>query len=308
MINLKVERLRLNNSYVTLAIFNSSEYRLTVTMGKELENERLSQIFGRPALDEIPSARMNLGYFDPGGREHLGTFVTDGLYYFDPDWGFLDLIYDLNNQLIIKHIADLQEVAYWQGNAHFAVGTSFSLIQDGEINLENSEYFDHAPYRNPRSAIGQDEDGNIVLCVVDGRSRDSAGVTAKEFAIMMKAFGCINAVNLDGGGSSEMIVGDKIYNRPSDGQERRIGSALITYGKVDVSKAPVIRQLFFNGIYVHLLQRWLTHLGYNVGEIDGVYGGMTKSKVKAFQSSRGLAEDGVVGPFTWGVLVKEVLV
>jgi exopolysaccharide biosynthesis protein len=48
---------------------------------------------------------------------------------------------------------------------------------------------------------------------------------------MMKMFDCVNAVSVDGGGSSEMIVNDKIVNRPSDGVERAIGSAIFVYAK-----------------------------------------------------------------------------
>ena len=43
----------------------------------------------------------------------------------------------------------------------------------------------------------------------------------------MKELSCYNAVNLDGGGSSEMIVKDKIVNSPSDKDERYIGSAIL---------------------------------------------------------------------------------
>jgi N-acetylmuramoyl-L-alanine amidase len=71
----------------------------------------------------------------------------------------------------------------------------------------------------------------MVLCVVEGRVKDSKGVTGNESAEIMLSLGCQNAINGDGGGSSQMIVGNVIKNQLSDGKERNIGSALIIYSK-----------------------------------------------------------------------------
>lgn len=116
-----------------------------------------------------------------------------------------------------------------QFECNWAIGTSYSLIQNGEINLENSNKFSHSVWRNPRTLLGQKKNGTFVLVVVDGRSKISDGVTAKQSAEIMKELDCWNAINLDGGGSSEMIVNDEIVNKPSDGKERSIGSAIIVY-------------------------------------------------------------------------------
>jgi exopolysaccharide biosynthesis protein len=63
--------------------------------------------------------------------------------------------------------------------------------------------------------------------VIDGRKVATKGVTAKQEAEIAKHLGLWNAVNLDGGGSSEMIVAGKIMNNPSDKDERLIGSAIV---------------------------------------------------------------------------------
>ena len=71
------------------------------------------------------------------------------------------------------------------------------------------------------------------MVVVDGRTSKSLGLTARQSAELMLSLGCITATNLDGGGSSEMIevVNGviKVLNKPSDGVERSIGSALLVY-------------------------------------------------------------------------------
>jgi len=71
--------------------------------------------------------------------------------------------------------------------------------------------------RHPRTFVGFDRDTTrAYLCVVDGRQEHSRGMTFGEMAEFLLALGAWNAVNLDGGGSTTMIVGGSIVNRPSD--------------------------------------------------------------------------------------------
>jgi phosphodiester glycosidase len=80
----------------------------------------------------------------------------------------------------------------------------------------------------PRTGVGVTSGGVILLVVVDGRQpRWSIGPTAFEFARIMADLGAVTALNLDGGGSSEMIVRGDVVNRPSDGQERLISNAIL---------------------------------------------------------------------------------
>lgn len=103
------------------------------------------------------------------------------------------------------------------------------LIENGKINVrirEESIPNDIAIGRAPRTALGLKRDGTLMLFVVDGRSRESAGMTLEELAEYMLKLGAYNAVNFDGGGSSEMCIKGKVMNRPSDGFERRISMGL----------------------------------------------------------------------------------
>ena len=50
--------------------------------------------------------------------------------------------------------------------------------------------------------------------VVDGRQAESRGVYLEELAIMMSEFDCLEAINLDGGGSSAMVADSRLLNRP----------------------------------------------------------------------------------------------
>ena len=72
--------------------------------------------------------------------------------------------------------------------------------------------------RHPRTAVGFSEDKRyLYMCVVDGRRIGySRGASLYELAKLMKEFGCFEAMNFDGGGSSSMVVDGGIVNRPSD--------------------------------------------------------------------------------------------
>ena len=91
------------------------------------------------------------------------------------------------------------------------------LISGGKIDLNiEDEVFFNTPVAGvqPRSAIGYTRDQHLVLMVVDGRQAESRGVYLEELALMMSEFKCIEALNLDGGGSSAMVADNRLLNRP----------------------------------------------------------------------------------------------
>jgi len=92
--------------------------------------------------------------------------------------------------------------------------------------------------RHPRTGIGVTSDGRRLLVVVDGRSRRSVGMTLRRFARTFLDLGAVEAVNLDGGGSSVMwIKGKGIVNSPSDpGGERSVVNALMILPGADAGE------------------------------------------------------------------------
>ncbi|MBR1438795.1 MAG: phosphodiester glycosidase family protein, partial [Synergistaceae bacterium] len=81
--------------------------------------------------------------------------------------------------------------------------------------------------RHPRSAVGLNAQGSWVFIAVDGRNgMHSSGATISELAEILRGQGMMYALNLDGGGSTEIMIDGKIWNIPSDGFERRISYAL----------------------------------------------------------------------------------
>jgi hypothetical protein len=116
-----------------------------------------------------------------------------------------------------------------------AVGGRPRLLRDGIIapGLDTAGGAGFAPVRHPRTAVGTARDGKrLILVVVDGRQKPhSDGMNLRELATLMHALGARDALNLDGGGSSTMIVDSagtlRVVNRPSDATgERAVGNAL----------------------------------------------------------------------------------
>ncbi|MDC3166472.1 phosphodiester glycosidase family protein [Candidatus Marinimicrobia bacterium] len=109
------------------------------------------------------------------------------------------------------------------------------LISNGKIDLNiEDEVFFNTPVAGvqPRSAIGYTIDQHLVLMVVDGRQAESRGVYLEELALMMSEFKCIEALNLDGGGSSTMIADNRLLNRPSGRTaQREVMSAIGVFYK-----------------------------------------------------------------------------
>lgn len=115
-------------------------------------------------------------------------------------------------------------------SASTIVGAGPELLRNGQLHVTAvQEQFpsDIAKGRAPRTALGIKADGKIILMVIDGRQSHSIGTTLTETAQLLQKFGAVNGFNLDGGGSSEMVLQGQILNSPSDGGERPVGSGLI---------------------------------------------------------------------------------
>ncbi len=114
------------------------------------------------------------------------------------------------------------------------VGGVSQLLEGGKIALtwqREGAAEDFALGRHPRTAIAKLRDGRVLLATVDGRQIGvSAGMTLEELAQMLLEYGATDAVNLDGGGSTTMVVGGKIVNKPSDAAgERTVSDALLIF-------------------------------------------------------------------------------
>ena len=96
------------------------------------------------------------------------------------------------------------------------------------IIMQNGQFMEDWAERHPRTAIGFNADSTrLYFVVVDGRHLTSVGVTLLEMKGIFDALGAVTAVNLDGGGSSCMVVNDEVLNHPSDGPVRAVGNGCL---------------------------------------------------------------------------------
>lgn len=102
------------------------------------------------------------------------------------------------------------------------------LVRGGKVDL-GEEAFAHEKVRHPRTAVGVTAAGSLLFLTLDGRQTRSSGMTLRELAEEMIELGAMEAMNLDGGGSTAMVVRDEIRNSPSDGRERAVGDAILIY-------------------------------------------------------------------------------
>lgn len=114
----------------------------------------------------------------------------------------------------------------WEG-IYNASGCGDTILYNGEYNNNGTNN------RHPRTIIGEKADGTIVMVTVDGRQGKSNmyGLEGNEMAAVMKHYGCVEAYNLDGGGSTTLIIKQngefKVCNSPSDGSERTDSNAIL---------------------------------------------------------------------------------
>lgn len=101
------------------------------------------------------------------------------------------------------------------GPVVLAAGTT-AVMADAEVFFGTS-----IPDVHPRTTAGVTEEGALLLVVADGRQPASRGVSLPELARLMRDLGAVEAVNLDGGGSSTLVVQGHLLNRPAGGTTPR---------------------------------------------------------------------------------------
>ena len=243
------------NDLPTLAIYNENDeiiasYEINKVNAAPGENE-ISVFYGVYGSDQKIIPQNVEG-------ESKGTFVVGKALYALPhranDFYGLGVISGSeldatgNGQFVIKSNNDevnskLQNgvkirVQYeWNGTASAvkdAVNAGTQVLVNGNIaSNANTGDGSRMSARHPRTAIGIKDNGTIVLMVNDGRQESIGryGSYGDELAAMMKEVGCVNAFNLDGGGSSIMyyLDGDKLVlgNKYSDASERSISNIVL---------------------------------------------------------------------------------
>lgn len=171
--------------------------------------ERLISIVNR--YDAIGG--INGGGFDDPNGKGTGTIPT-GFVFAEGNYLYGSLT---TSQLLIGFDNDNKLiVGYMTGNEALEIGIRDALTFGPAliINGEAANMSGYSSGLNPRTAIGQREDGAVLLLVIDGRQANSLGASHADTQEIMLQFGAVNAANLDGGSSSLMVYeGEVISNK-----------------------------------------------------------------------------------------------
>lgn len=216
-----------------------SDYNIeTIQSGRNwamLETTKQAQSMQTRRGENVVGA-INAGGYDMSNGRPSGAFVMNGVainratattFWVDMDGK--------------AHITDARTCndALDAGNVREAVAGFGDIFENGHARsgLDNTT-------RASRTAIGIKADGTVVMLMVDGRQAPySVGMTMAEVAASMEALGCVEAVNLDGGGSStfatqregepenETTAGLTLRCRPSDGYERKVSNTIMVLSK-----------------------------------------------------------------------------
>jgi exopolysaccharide biosynthesis protein len=106
------------------------------------------------------------------------------------------------------------------------------LIKNGKIDITWEREKANKAFvetRHPRTAVAKMKDGKFLMITVDGRQPGvSVGMNLNELAEYLLSLGAVDAMNLDGGGSTTMFLDGKVVNTPSDKEgERKVGDAIL---------------------------------------------------------------------------------
>lgn len=113
-----------------------------------------------------------------------------------------------------------------------AVGGGPWLLKDGKqfIDLEAEGMgASFSTTKHPRTAVGTTADGKLMMVTVDGRQSISAGISLPDLSALMKRLGCVNAINLDGGGSTTMAIRGMVANSISGSDERMVANGFLVF-------------------------------------------------------------------------------
>jgi hypothetical protein len=139
-----------------------------------------------------------------------------------------------------------------------AVGGGPQLVADGRpADDPNSPAPEEAGVRFPVSGVAREADGTLLFIVVDGRNAAvSIGLTRPQFGALMLAFGAVDGMAFDSGGSATLVarvLGDAeptVLNDPSDGIERPVADGLFAYSDAPVGAHPhlIVRPAAFTAL------------------------------------------------------------
>ncbi|QQE10840.1 phosphodiester glycosidase family protein [Planctomycetota bacterium] len=212
--------------------------------------------------------------------DNIGLMYSDGTLVsaFGTGWPAINISSSNQVELVKTYYSN-------QYNYFNAFAGSDVIVENGSLTGNGKIY--HATEYHPRSSVGYNADENkLILMTVDGRRTSSLGVTNNQLGKLMQNFGATFAVNLDGGGSTQMTMNDgtaHYVNTPSDANPyRKVGGNLGVNAIIDNTYREIAN---FNHNNAHEFYRKPSYSGSNKNVSASSSFGVTSSEAASGDGS-----------------------
>lgn len=215
-IKVQVETIRKNDTTVYVAdIQVSSPSYLKTALAQNTFGTNVTAKTSATASANNAILAVNGDYY---GANSTGYVIKNGVLYRDTvrddaENGDLAIYADGSFKIIYEHNISAQALIDEGVVNLLAFGPS--LIENGQIAVDQDTEVGQAMASNPRSAIGIIDENHYIIVVSDGRTSESQGLTLYQLAQVLQAYGAKTAYNLDGGGSSTLYFNGQVINKPT---------------------------------------------------------------------------------------------
>lgn len=210
---------------VTLYTFRADDTQIyaadvTVASAQSLRTAFAEDTYGRNLTDKTSSIAAEVGAIlaingDFYGSRESGLVIRNGVLYRESAKDGEVLVVYADGSFAILPAGEASGEELLAAGAWQAFSFGPGLVADGELSVSAGEEVGRSMSSNPRTAIGILGEGHYLFLVSDGRTAQSAGLSLLQLAELMRALGCTQAYNLDGGGSSTMVFRGEVVNNPT---------------------------------------------------------------------------------------------
>jgi exopolysaccharide biosynthesis protein len=229
-INVTTERVNGTTVYVA-DITVSDPSLLQTALASGTYGRNYTETTSSQASDNNAIFAINGDYY---GFRDTGYVIRNGVLYRDTAAADTDaLVIDSDGNMSSVIQSDTTAQALLDSGAQQVLSFGPTLVENGEVVVDEDAEVGQATTSNPRTAIGQISENHYIVVVSDGRTSASTGLSLYELATVFKDHGATYAYNLDGGGSSTMVLNGRVINQTvggSGGSSERAVSDILYFG------------------------------------------------------------------------------
>lgn len=203
--------------YVADVTLSSPEY-LQTALARNAYGKNVTETTSEMAEAHNAILAINGDYY---GAQESGYVLRNGVLYRNTaEKGQEDLVIYEDGSFEIVSETEVSAEELLEKGARQILSFGPALVTDGEISVTEEDEVGKAMASNPRTAIGVIDELHYLFVVSDGRTEESEGLSLYQLASFMESLGANTAYNLDGGGSSAMVVNGTLINNPTTGGNR----------------------------------------------------------------------------------------